>query len=98
MDPVAMRPDPYLDQAISRGEGSSYEAISPHGVCFWLTMDLSGFFAGGRAPGAAAYVRYVPVDVVTSIEIARPRSVVRPTQYGPAQQSNADQQMSLRSR
>src|SRR3954453_23255476 len=25
--------------------------ISPHGVCFWLTMDLPGFFAGGRAPG-----------------------------------------------
>jgi hypothetical protein len=26
--------------------------ISPHGVCFWLTIDLPGFFfTGGRAGG-----------------------------------------------
>ncbi|MFN2517684.1 MAG: hypothetical protein ABR604_01390 [Jatrophihabitantaceae bacterium] len=36
-------------------------AIRPQGVCFWLTIDLPGFFlAGGRPPGLTAVFETVP--------------------------------------
>src|SRR5262249_39552363 len=46
-------------------------AISPQGVCFWLTIDLPGFFlAGGRLAGADRGVALRDAGVVGGLRWA----------------------------
>src|SRR5664279_1461992 len=42
--------------------------IRPHGVCFWLTIDLPGFLVGGRAAAAAAPVGRAPDAGLFAVE------------------------------